>query len=93
MKTVKFTIIRQATYKINDIYSNGCREGPSKDKILTKITKFAKTAKFTRIRHTCYNINEMYSDSSRADPSKVTRIAKFFEFYENCEIYDNSQDH
>ena len=57
-KTAKFTIIRQTTYKINEIYSKGCREGPSKVMKIAKITKFTKTAKFAEICKTMDKINE-----------------------------------
>ena len=72
-KTAKFTIICQTTYKINKIYSKGCREGP------LKVTKFTKTVKFTIIRKTIDKINEIYSKRCREGPSIVTRIAKFME--------------
>ena len=58
-KTAKFTIIHHTTYKINEIYSQGCKEGPSKVTEITKITTFTKTAKFTIIRRTTYKINKM----------------------------------
>ena len=48
-------IIRYTTCKINEIHSEGCREGPSK---VTKIMKFMKTAKFMIIRHTTYKIKK-----------------------------------
>ena len=65
-KTAKFTKICHTTYKINEIYWKGCREGPSK---VTKITKFTKTAKFTTIRKTIDKFNEIYSNSCREGPS------------------------
>jgi len=37
MKTLKFTIIRQTIEKNHEIYSEGCKQGPSK---VTKITNF-----------------------------------------------------
>ena len=66
-------VIRHTTYKINEIYSKGCRESQSK---VTKITKFTKTAKFTIIHQTTYKISEIYSKGYRESPSKVTKSAK-----------------
>ena len=55
-KTAKFKIICHTTYKINEIYSKGCREGPSK---VTKIAKIMKTAEFAEIRKTIDKISEI----------------------------------
>ena len=68
-KTAKFTIIRQTSNNINEIYAKGYREVPSKGTRIAKITKFTKTLKFTKIRKTIDNINKINSNSCREGPS------------------------
>ena len=48
--------ICHTTYKINEIYSKGCREGPSK---VPKVMKFTKTAKIAEIHKTIDKVNEI----------------------------------
>ena len=79
-KTAKFTIICKTIDKINEMYSRGCRESPSKITRIAKITKFTKTAKFTIIRRPNDKINKMYSTGSREGLSKVMRISKITKF-------------
>ena len=70
-------ITRHASYNINEIYSKGYREDPSKVKGIAKTTKFTKAAKFTIISHTTYEMNVIYSRGCREGPSKVTKITNF----------------
>ena len=79
-KTAKYTIIRQTSNNINEIYSKGYREVPSKVTRIAKITKFTKTAKFRKIRKTIDKVYVIYSKGCREALSKVTRIAKMTKF-------------
>ena len=89
-KFTKISITDQTSNEINEIYSKGYREVPSKVTRIAKFMKFTKKAKFMIIRQTAYQINEIYSKGGREGPWKVTKITKFTK---TCEIYDNSQDH
>ena len=67
-KTAKCMIIRHTTCKIKEIYTKGCREGPS------------KVTKFTIICHTTCKINKIYAKGCREGPSKGTKFAKTAKF-------------
>jgi len=84
MKTLKFTIIRQTIEKNHEIYSEGCKQGPSKVTKITNFRKFTKTAIFTIIRQPIHKIYNIYSKGYKEVPNKICENYEFYEIYENC---------
>ena len=80
-------IIRKTIDKVNEIYSKGYREVPS------KVTRIAKSYEIHENCKIYDNLPDHLQNQQNLFKGLQGRPIESYEIYENCEIYDNSQDY